>query len=166
MPRTGKDTKRKILQTSYNLFVRDGFYRVSVDAIAEASGITKKTLYYHFKSKDDLVAEMLEFQHAYALGAIQSWTDGLPNDPVMFVDVLFQRLGFKAEMDRIWLYTHRHGASRSTRTSSACSSCKSQSRNRRVAPHTACRFRSSRLTGNCPPTYIAFGRLYHISPHT
>ena len=32
---------------------------VSVDAVAEKAGLTKRTLYYHFKSKDDLVAAYL-----------------------------------------------------------------------------------------------------------
>ncbi len=42
------------------LFYRQGVRGVGVDAVAEAAGVTKKTLYYHFASKDDLVAAYLE----------------------------------------------------------------------------------------------------------
>jgi AcrR family transcriptional regulator len=35
------------------------FAAVSVDAVAAKAGVTKRTLYYHFKSKDDLVAAYL-----------------------------------------------------------------------------------------------------------
>ena len=50
-----EDTKGRILKSAYSLFRQQGFTRVSVDAIAEWAGVTKRTVYYHFKSKDDIV---------------------------------------------------------------------------------------------------------------
>src|SRR5205085_2364995 len=41
------------------LFYRHGIRAVGVDAIAEAAGTNKMTLYRHFASKDELVAEYL-----------------------------------------------------------------------------------------------------------
>ena len=38
---------------------------MSVDAMAEAAGVTKRTLYYHFESKDALVAAVLDHQHIH-----------------------------------------------------------------------------------------------------
>ena len=54
MPRSSTDTRERILQAAYELFYAKGFARVGVDAVAEKAGLTKRTLYYHFKSKDDL----------------------------------------------------------------------------------------------------------------
>jgi AcrR family transcriptional regulator len=41
------------------LFYRHGIRAIGVDAIAEAAGTNKMTLYRHFASKDELVAECL-----------------------------------------------------------------------------------------------------------
>ena len=43
------------------------------DAIALKAGVTKRALYYHFDSKDALVAAVLDHQHALALDQIKSW---------------------------------------------------------------------------------------------
>jgi AcrR family transcriptional regulator len=59
----GKDDRipprARILATAGDLFYRHGIRAVGVDAIAEAAGTNKMTLYRHFNSKDELVAEYL-----------------------------------------------------------------------------------------------------------
>jgi AcrR family transcriptional regulator len=47
------------LAAAADLFYRQGIRAVGVDAIAEAAGTNKMTLYRHFSSKDELVAEYL-----------------------------------------------------------------------------------------------------------
>jgi AcrR family transcriptional regulator len=49
----------RILTAAGDLFYRHGIRAVGVDAIAEAAGTNKMTLYRHFSSKDELVAEYL-----------------------------------------------------------------------------------------------------------
>jgi AcrR family transcriptional regulator len=71
MARNAAATKRQILESAYALFYQKGFGRVGVDEIAEAAQITKRTLYYHFASKDDLLAEVLELHHELAMTRIQ-----------------------------------------------------------------------------------------------
>ena len=56
---SGAPPRARILKTARELFYRDGIHAVSVDAIAEAADTNKTTLYRHFASKDDLVAECL-----------------------------------------------------------------------------------------------------------
>ena len=51
--------RARILKAARELFYRNGLHTVSVDAIAEAADTNKTTLYRHFASKDDLVAECL-----------------------------------------------------------------------------------------------------------
>jgi AcrR family transcriptional regulator len=48
--------RARILAVAGDLFYRHGIRAVGVDAIAEAAGTNKMTLYRHFGSKDDLVA--------------------------------------------------------------------------------------------------------------
>src|SRR5262249_24266272 len=49
----------RIVAAACDLFYRQGIRAVGVDAIAEAAGTNKMTLYRHFSSKDQLVAECL-----------------------------------------------------------------------------------------------------------
>ena len=51
--------RARILAAAGELFYRHGIRAVGVDAIAEAAGTNKMTLYRHFTSKDELVAEYL-----------------------------------------------------------------------------------------------------------
>ena len=51
--------RERILAAAADLFYRQGLRAVGVDAIAEAAGTNKMTLYRHFESKDTLVAEYL-----------------------------------------------------------------------------------------------------------
>jgi len=51
--------RARILAVAEDLFYRHGIRAVGVDAIAEAAGTNKMTLYRHFGSKDDLVAAYL-----------------------------------------------------------------------------------------------------------
>jgi len=49
----------RIIATARDLFRKHGIRGIGVDAIAEAAGTNKMTLYRHFGSKDELVAECL-----------------------------------------------------------------------------------------------------------
>ena len=49
--------RQRILEAADDLFRRIGIRGVGVEAIAEAAGTNKMTLYRHFESKDELIAE-------------------------------------------------------------------------------------------------------------
>src|ERR1700741_400881 len=51
--------RERILTAAADLFYRQGIRAVGVEAIAEAARTNKMTLYRHFASKDELVAEYL-----------------------------------------------------------------------------------------------------------
>jgi AcrR family transcriptional regulator len=51
--------RSRILAVAGELFYRHGIRAVGVESIAEAAGTNKMTLYRHFSSKDELVAEYL-----------------------------------------------------------------------------------------------------------
>jgi AcrR family transcriptional regulator len=46
--------RRLILKTAARMFARDGYQHTTLDAIAAALNITKPTIYYYFKNKEDL----------------------------------------------------------------------------------------------------------------
>src|SRR6059058_2428363 len=53
------DMKDRILETADRLFYLQGIRAVGVDTIAAEIGISKRTLYNHFPSKDDLIVAYL-----------------------------------------------------------------------------------------------------------
>jgi len=71
-----KDTRipprARLLAAAGELFYRHGIRAVGVEAIAEAAGTNKMTLYRHFPSKDELVAEYLRQS---ASEADECWAD-------------------------------------------------------------------------------------------
>jgi len=53
-------SKRDILiDTARDLFVAHGFHAVGVDTILRKAGISKRTLYKHFRSKEDLILAVI-----------------------------------------------------------------------------------------------------------
>src|SRR6201994_4317504 len=54
------DMKDRILETADRLFYLEGIRAIGVDTIAARIGISKRTLYNHFPSKDALIAAYLE----------------------------------------------------------------------------------------------------------
>lgn len=73
MLRNSDETRRRILERAYHLLYREGFQRTGVDAVADAAGVTKRTLYNHFGSKDALIAAVLDAQADLASAEIRSW---------------------------------------------------------------------------------------------
>jgi AcrR family transcriptional regulator len=56
-----KNTKMRIFDASVDLFAQKGFDAVSMQEIADAVGIKKASLYYHFASKDQLLDGILTY---------------------------------------------------------------------------------------------------------
>ncbi|HEY9126212.1 MAG TPA: TetR/AcrR family transcriptional regulator [Acidobacteriaceae bacterium] len=54
------ETRRLLLDAARAIFVRDGYERAQIDAIAGAAGRTKGAVYGHFKDKEDLFLALLE----------------------------------------------------------------------------------------------------------
>lgn len=55
----GEETRRRILAVALELIADQGFAATSTRAIAERLRFTKAALYYHFRTKDDLLAALI-----------------------------------------------------------------------------------------------------------
>jgi AcrR family transcriptional regulator len=75
------------------LFYRRGIHAVGVDAIAEAAGTNKMTLYRHFASKDDLVAACLREVVAENNAAWDAVAAAHPGDPLGELVAWLQHIG-------------------------------------------------------------------------
>ncbi len=54
------DTRARIQQVALELFAEQGYDKTSLREIAERLDVTKAALYYHFKSKEDIVRSLVE----------------------------------------------------------------------------------------------------------
>lgn len=57
-------TSERLIESAAILFHAHGFGAVSVDQVAQTAGVTKMTLYQHFRSKDELLLECLRWRLA------------------------------------------------------------------------------------------------------
>ena len=83
------DMRARILATATELFATQGFSATSLQDLADRLDVTKAALYYHFRRKNDLVAEVLapmvddidawfarvEVQHPSPREALESYFD-------------------------------------------------------------------------------------------
>lgn len=66
----GSESRVRVLNAAYELFLEFGFTAVSMQQIAVAAGITKATLYHHFRDKQDLYTEVVRLAISRNLDAI------------------------------------------------------------------------------------------------
>ncbi|MBU3021042.1 TetR/AcrR family transcriptional regulator [Aestuariibacter sp. A3R04] len=60
-----KQTKREqLIETAQRLFYQEGIKGTGIDRIIDEAGVAKRTLYNHFKSKDELIVATLEHRDA------------------------------------------------------------------------------------------------------
>jgi len=70
-------TKKLIIDTTFELLYKKGYCATSIVDILKVVKMTKGSLYYHFPSKDKLVAETME--HYIESILISHWIDPLTN---------------------------------------------------------------------------------------
>jgi AcrR family transcriptional regulator/vacuolar-type H+-ATPase subunit H len=64
-PDTGEPgTRTRIQQVALELFTSNGYEATSLREIAERLGVTKAALYYHFKTKDEIIQSLVDDQVA------------------------------------------------------------------------------------------------------
>lgn len=100
MPVNAAETREKIIAAAARLFYAEGIRAVSVDAVAEKAGVTKKTLYYHFVSKDELIAAYLQARDQPTLALYAQWFDETPGKAEDKVKGLFARFADAVDTPR------------------------------------------------------------------
>jgi AcrR family transcriptional regulator len=74
-PRT--DTRSRAQKVALELFAEQGYEKTSLREIAERLGVTKAALYYHFKSKEDIVHSFTDDYFA-GLDHLLNWAKEQP----------------------------------------------------------------------------------------
>jgi len=100
MAEPDKSTRTRIIEAASKLFYGEGIRAVSVDAVAQKAGVTKRTLYYHFESKDELVAAYLDARDQPNLKLMAGWFDKAEGGLPQKVEAIFQNLARSARHPR------------------------------------------------------------------
>jgi AcrR family transcriptional regulator len=76
------ETKRdEIVRTAYEIFYQHGFHATGVDRLLADSGISKRTLYKHFRSKEDLIVAAITYYQDKLFGALPGQLRKFASDP-------------------------------------------------------------------------------------
>ncbi|MCU6795621.1 TetR/AcrR family transcriptional regulator [Paenibacillus sp. WQ 127069] len=78
--RSGEETRSQILSIALKFFIEKGYERTSTRDIAEALGMTKSSLYYHFRNKEDILISLIQLRHTQ-LEELQEWLENQPLVP-------------------------------------------------------------------------------------
>ena len=94
-----RDTRERIQAVALELFAEQGYEKTSLREIAEGLGVTKAALYYHFKSKEDIVRSFTQDYRA-ELDEVIAWGASQPRTAASrailldrYSDIVGRRLG-------------------------------------------------------------------------
>ena len=59
-PASAADTRRRLIDVAVDLFTRHSFAGTSLQMIADEMGFTKAAIYYHFRTREELLAAVVE----------------------------------------------------------------------------------------------------------
>lgn len=95
--------KEKILDFALDIFFKEGFYKTSMDSIAAELHMSKKTIYKHFSSKDEMVNAIVN----KFTSSVSERIDGVINvkdDPLSKAFYLFEIMGsFAMKLSDTWV---------------------------------------------------------------
>ncbi len=87
-----KPTKERILEAATKLFLRDGYHATGIEAIISEAAISRMTLYNHFKSKDELIIEVLNKRHRDWMYRFTSFVESHAKSPKKQLLAIFDAL--------------------------------------------------------------------------
>ena len=103
------DTRARIQQVALGLFTEQGYERTSLREIAERLGVTKAALYYHFKSKEDIVRSFSE-DYFCRLDALIAWGREQPASAQTAQELLDRYLTIAVESGEVFRFLERNQA--------------------------------------------------------
>ena len=83
-------TAQHIASTSLTLFYRHGFHATGVELLSREAGVTKKTLYRHFASKDVLIEAALALRHEWFMDKMRRFVESAASSdrPMAYIEFI------------------------------------------------------------------------------
>ncbi len=101
--------RERILREATAKFVAAGYAAVSMQQIADAAGVTKATLYHHFRDKEDLFLEVMRLGLRRAQDQLAAAAASGPTLRDRLVAVAMHHFGSdRADLQRLFADLHQH----------------------------------------------------------
>lgn len=73
-----RPSRDRLLDAAYGILYESGLSQLSIDRVSERAGLSRRTFFLHFDSKDQLLASVLEQLRPRYREEFRQWADGLP----------------------------------------------------------------------------------------
>jgi AcrR family transcriptional regulator len=83
------------------LFSEQGYDKTSLREIAERLGVTKAALYYHFKSKEDIIRSLID-DYFGEVDALVAWASQQPRTPAVRAEILSRYLDMVIDRHQVY----------------------------------------------------------------
>src|SRR5215217_7131778 len=116
MTSTEHDGRERVLREAHSMFLTRGFAEVSMQQIADAAGMTKASLYYHFRDKEDLFGHVVHHEAQRLLGGLAAEISGTGSfhDQLMRI-TLYLFSAIRSDIGRLMSDAQRHISEKSQR---------------------------------------------------
>lgn len=114
--------KEAIVQVATRLFAEKGFKETSVAEISGLTGVAEGTIFYHFKSKEELLIFILQRLREEIVGEFQAYLETREPKPglALVEDAISFYLALAANLEDRFLLLHRHYLYKLAQENSAC----------------------------------------------
>jgi AcrR family transcriptional regulator len=103
------DTRPRIQRVALELFAEQGYDKTSLREIAERLDVTKAALYYHFKSKEDIVRSLVE-DYFGQMDALIVWAKTQPRTSATRREILSRYVQIVADGSDVFRMLHHNQA--------------------------------------------------------
>lgn len=110
------DTRSRIQAIAVELFTERGYDKTSLREIAEQLGVTKAALYYHFKSKDDILHSLVD-DYFGQVDALIAWGQSQRRTPEVREEILVRYLDIVIGGHKVYKMLHQNQAALASKTS-------------------------------------------------
>jgi len=105
-------TKGKIIMAAIRLFPEKGYEGTSMNAIAEAAGVTKPAVYYYFENKEEMFREMIEIGQQHGLKRAQEIIKEEKSFREKLIDLIMERFTIPQklpELEKFFSWANTNG---------------------------------------------------------
>lgn len=75
MPKSSEPTRNRLLEAAAVLVAEESLANLSIENIADKAGVSRRTFFQHFPSKDHLLAAVVEYSRPTYLDRYKTWSD-------------------------------------------------------------------------------------------
>jgi AcrR family transcriptional regulator len=75
-----RSTRERLLDAAYHIISEDSLSQLSIDRVTERAGLSRRTFFLHFTSKDALLAEVLDYLRPAEAEKWKQWRESLDPD--------------------------------------------------------------------------------------